>query len=143
MSYTRVPIIISKLFSKIAQVKGPDVSFDLPDGTATTFKVEIADTPAKRSTGLMFRDVLPVDWGMLFVFDEPKDHHFWMVNTQIPLDLIFIDENFKVVGISADAQPHNAQLLSVGVPSSYLLEVNAGLAAKKGIVPGVKVHIRK
>lgn len=97
------------------------------------FDVEIADTPEKREKGLMGRTNLPAQSGMLFIFDFMHDHIFWMKNTLISLDLIFFDDNFRVVGTIENAVPMNLNYLSIGKNSRYVLEVNAGTVKKFGI----------
>ena len=98
--------------------------------------VEIADSPAEQRRGLMFRKELAADHGMLFTFAIEEEHPFWMKNTYIPLDMIFVDAARKVVGVVANAEPLNETALTVGKPSKYVVEVNAGFAAKNGIGEG-------
>ncbi len=98
--------------------------------------VEIARTPEARARGLMFRERLDPDGGMLFVFDESEPHGFWMKNTLIPLDMIFIDDTGRIVGIVASAEPETLTPREVGAPSRYVLEVNGGWAAAHGVAKG-------
>lgn len=101
-------------------------------GTAR-FKVEIADTPRERSRGLMGREHLAEDRGMFFIFEKSDNHPFWMKNTYIPLDIIFFNEDLRVVGIIENTVPEDLSMLSIGVKSRYALEVPAGSARKFGI----------
>jgi uncharacterized protein len=103
-------------------------------------RVEIADTAAARELGLMYRQHLAEDGGMLFVFKQPQQLTFWMKNTEIPLDMIFADANGTVVGIIADAQPFSERQLSVDGNSQYVLEVNGGFAQRYGIKPGYRLQ---
>jgi hypothetical protein len=97
--------------------------------------LEIADTPKKRERGLMFRKSLPKLQGMLFIFEKEDIHPFWMKNTLIPLDMIFIDRNLKVVGIIKHAKPNTLTPRIVKAPSKYVIEVRAGFAKKYKIKP--------
>ena len=98
------------------------------------FKVELADTPEKMSRGLMYRMSLPVDQGMLFVMGAPRIAAFWMHNTYVPLDMIFIRLNGEIESIVAEAlsQERTRSLK----PVAYVLEINAGQSAVLGIKPG-------
>jgi uncharacterized membrane protein (UPF0127 family) len=98
--------------------------------------VELARTPAQQSLGLMYRKELGASAGMLFIFDTTVEHPFWMKNTVLPLDMIYLGEDRKVVGIVKDAVPFTTTSRTVGVPSRYVLEVNAGFSAKHGVATG-------
>ncbi len=105
------------------------------------FDCEIADRPIKRARGLMFREKIDEDKGMFFIFPDVKNRSFWMKNTFIPLDIIFINQNKKIVGYIENAQPETTQPLTVDKPSKYVLEINSGLVEKYGIKKGYKVII--
>lgn len=98
--------------------------------------VEVAATPAQQALGLMYRKELGANTGMLFVFDSTIEHPFWMKNTVLPLDMIFLGEDRKVVGIVKDAVPFTTTSRTVGVPSRYVLEVNAGFSDTHGVKTG-------
>ena len=102
-------------------------------------RVELARTDAERARGLMWRERLEPDAGMLFLFDETELHGFWMKNTLIPLDLIFIGEDGRIVGIVESAAPQTETLRDVGAPSRYVLEVNGGWSAARGVRAGDRV----
>lgn len=102
------------------------------------FQVSVADTDAKRQNGLMFVKQLASHAGMLFIFNENSVHTFWMRNTLIPLDMIFMDSNWKVVGIVENAEPESDEVRSVHLPSRYVLEINGGLSKQLGISIGMK-----
>jgi len=104
-------------------------------------KVEVARTSEERRRGLMFRDKLAADRGMLFVFPEEKVQSFWMRNTKISLDLLFIAKSGRIVGIIRRAEPMNEESLSVPMPAKYVLEVNAGFADEHGVKSGAAARI--
>ena len=107
-----------------------------------TFRVELARTPAERETGLMFRKQLDADAGMLFLFERPALQTFWMKNTLIPLDMIFISASLEIVGIVANAEPETLTGRGVPIPSQFVLEIGGGLAAERGIRAGQRVEFR-
>jgi hypothetical protein len=111
------------------------------DGRAHPVRVEVVRTPAERARGLMFRKHLAQDAGMLFLFDEEDEHPFWMKNTLIPLDLIFIGADLRIAGIVERAEPLTEKSRTVGKPSRYVLEVNGGFCADRGIAPGDRVEL--
>jgi uncharacterized membrane protein (UPF0127 family) len=103
------------------------------------FTVELAQTSAERARGLMFRERMPADHGMLFDFVTERPVSFWMKNTPLPLDMLFIDAQGVVVRIVADAVPFSEVPIPSGRPVRAVLELNAGTAARLGIVPGARV----
>lgn len=104
-------------------------------------KVEVVASPRAVERGLMYRTHLPLDEGMLFLMGEEEVHSFWMRNTLIPLDILFIDKDLKVVGIVENAEPRTETSRTVGIPSSYVLEVNGGWCAANGIAAGATVRL--
>ncbi len=108
----------------------------------TSIRLELALTPDKQAQGLMYRTSLADDHGMLFVFPTDTDHSFWMKNTLIPLDLIFIAADGRVVGVHPNATPLSTAAISVGRRSRYVLEVPGGNAARRGIAAGDRVEFR-
>ena len=100
------------------------------------FSVELADTDPEREKGLMYRRFLPPDRGMLFDFKREEPVMFWMKNTYIPLDMIFISKSGIVTGVAADAEPMSERLIPSTGPCYAVLEVNAGVAARIGLRPG-------
>jgi uncharacterized protein len=116
---------------------GPCIAIVAPDGaTRATVSVEVANTNEQRERGLMFRKHLDDNAGMIFVFPDSEPRNFWMHNTDIPLDMIFADPQFRVIGIVANAAPHTDTMRNVEGSSQYVLEVNGGFCAKHGIKPG-------
>ena len=110
------------------------------------FTVEIAETAEKQALGLMFRDHLDEDHGMLFLFPGEAMRSFWMKNTRIPLDIFYFDAERRLVSVAENAQPCRTErcpsYLSEG-PAKYVLELNSGKAAELGARPGdeLKIHI--
>jgi hypothetical protein len=112
------------------------------DGHVHKFKVEIADNFASRERGLMFRKSLAPDAGMLFDFKTPQDVQFWMKNTLIPLDMLFIDEHGVVLNVAADAVPLSEANIPSAGPVLGVLEIKGGRAAELGLKAGDVVHER-
>ena len=104
-----------------------------------SFNVDIADTPELTSYGLMNREYMPEDNGMLFVFPYPDKRSFWMKNTIISLDIIFISGDGKIVQISENTTPFSTESIVCLKPAQYVLEVNAGIAEKFNIEIGDEV----
>jgi uncharacterized protein len=109
---------------------------------AVMFQVEIADTPETQERGLMFRQRLPADHGMLFDFHQPKSVAMWMKNTLIPLDMIFIRADGTIAGIARNTKPQSLDVLGVGEPILAVLEVAGGTSARIGLQPGDLVYHR-
>ncbi|UFX82675.1 DUF192 domain-containing protein [Candidatus Absconditicoccus praedator] len=108
------------------------------------FYVDIAKTQEQKQKGLMGVEELPEDSGMLFVYDESDKYSFWMKNTLIELDMIWIDENYKVVDIQHSAVPCEStpcEVYEPQKPARYILELNGGKSEKYGIEVGDKVEI--
>jgi uncharacterized membrane protein (UPF0127 family) len=103
------------------------------------FSVEIADTEAAREKGLMYRKSLPEGTGMLFDFKEEAPVGFWMQNTYIPLDMIFIRADGHILRIAENTEPLSTRIIPSGGPVLAVLEVIGGTARKMGIAPGDRV----
>ena len=106
-----------------------------------SFDLEVANTNPKRMRGLMYRESMPADHGMIFVFPEQKVLHFWMKNTKIPLDLVYMDQEGKIVSIHK-LEPFETRSVSSDGPAIYAIELNRGTAEKLKLKPGdvIKVH---
>ena len=110
------------------------------------FIVELAETTDKQALGLMFRDQMPDDHGMLFLFPGEAMRSFWMKNTRIPLDIFYFDQELKLVSVSENTKPCRTQSCpsypSTG-PAKYVLELNAGKAAELGVKTGdvLELHL--
>jgi uncharacterized membrane protein (UPF0127 family) len=103
--------------------------------------VEVAATRDAETRGLMWRTELPEGKGMIFIFNGETVHNFWMQNTLIPLDMLFIATDGTVVGIVERAEPQTTTARTVGKPSKYVLEVPGGWCAKLGVVAGSKATV--
>ena len=121
----------------------PVVVLEPLGGAAVHVKVELAQTPEQRQRGLMFRKHLAPDAGMLFIFERPQHNVFWMHNTYLPLDMIFITADWDVLGVVENATPQTDAPREVPGISAYVLEVNAGFSRQNGIVAGTKVRLLK
>lgn len=104
------------------------------------FSVEIADTPQERARGLMFRESLPQSSGMLFIYESPQSLSFWMKNTLIELDMIFLDASGTVRSIQHRAQPGDMTPKPGGANLIAVLEINGGLAKALGINDGSQMR---
>ena len=110
------------------------------------FTVEVAESREKQALGLMFRESMPDDHGMVFIFPAEGIRSFWMKNTKIPLDIFYVDEDLKLVSVSENTPPCRSSRCpgypSTG-PAKYVLELNAGKAAELGVKPGdeLKLHL--
>ena len=120
------------------QTQEPQVTIEAGAGLLR-IPVELATTHAQRQQGLMYRRDLKKGTGMLFIFEQQRVHRFWMKNTYIPLDMIFIGEDMTIAGIVHRATPETETARFVERPSRYVLEVNGGFAKAKGITPGDRV----
>ena len=109
---------------------------------AVAFNVEIAASEAERNRGLMFRESLPADQGMLFDFPEPEMASFWMRNTMISLDIIFIGPDGRIINIAEHTTPYSDAPVRAHGPTRGVLELNAGTAEALGIRPGDRVRHR-
>jgi uncharacterized protein len=113
-----------------------DIAEFMWDGGGARFGVEIADDEAERAQGLMNRESLPAGSGMLFVYDRPQDVAFWMKNTLIPLDMIFIDDAGRVTDVHENAVPGDLTPIPGPQDTLLVLEIRGGLAARLGLGEG-------
>lgn len=114
----------------------------MPSGV--DYALELALTPEQQQQGLMFRESLPERTGMLFLFPESAPHHFWMKNTMIPLDMIWMDEAGKVLFVSADTPPCQADPCATygpDVPARMVLEIAGGKAKVEGVDAGAQLAL--
>jgi uncharacterized membrane protein (UPF0127 family) len=117
----------------------PEVVLSPAGGQAVRVKVELARDPQEQAKGLMYRDHLEPGWGMLFLNSTPRHLTFWMHNTYIPLDMIFIGADKRVVGAVESAEPLTDDARSVPGESQYVLEVPGGFCARHRVGPGTVV----
>ncbi len=115
------------------------VRFDTPRG-AWAIDVELARSPEEHARGLMWRRELAPDHGMLFLFNETREQRFWMHNTLLRLDMIFLGEDRGVVGVVENAEPQTDTGREVGKPARYVLEVAGGEAAAHAVGPGARAQ---
>jgi uncharacterized membrane protein (UPF0127 family) len=118
------------------------ITFVNKDGSEVDLLVEVADEPAERSLGLMQRETLPEDQGMLFVFEQEGQHTFYMRNTLIPLSIAFVEGEGAIIEIE-DMQPQTEDLHSAAEPHLYAIEANQGWFEKNGISAGSEVRIAR
>ncbi len=109
-------------------------------GSAYKFEVEIVTTPETRAQGLMFREKLAANAGMLFIYPGEQPVSFWMKNTLIPLDMLFIRADGSIAHIAHNAVPHDETPIDSGAAVKAVLEVNGGTAAALGIKDGDRVE---
>lgn len=121
-----------------------DGTISLTTGSGTyKYKVDIAATSSERAQGLMFVQQMDDNKGMLFDFISPREVAFWMRNTFIPLDMIFIDSFGVVKAIHENAVPHDATSIPSNVPVQFVLELNAGQVKKIGLMVGDKARHKR
>ena len=121
-------------------------NLSLLDSTKSVIKeiqIEIADNDFEQQTGLMYRKQMDNNNGMLFVFDKSEIKSFYMKNTYISLDIIYIDANSTIINIVKKAEPLNETSLYSDAPAKYVLEINAGLSEKWGLKKGNKISFTK
>ncbi|MBC6437748.1 MAG: DUF192 domain-containing protein [Rhodobacteraceae bacterium] len=110
------------------------------DWGGATFRVTVADDPTEHARGLMFVEEMPVDDGMIFIFRAPRRASFWMENTLIPLDMLFVDETGTVRHIHENATPMDRTPIMGGDSILAVLEINGGLSEKFGIDVGTRLR---
>ena len=118
----------------------PEVVIATAEGNPLHVAVEVADTPAERATGLMYREHLDPNAGMIFLFPAEQVQTFWMKNTVLSLDMIFISRDLEIVGIVEAAEPQTTTTRSVVSPSQYVLEVSAFWTRDHHVMPGQHVE---
>jgi uncharacterized membrane protein (UPF0127 family) len=119
----------------------PVVRVTFPDAGSASVDAELVSTPHDTQRGLMYRRSMPAEHGMLFDLHSRDDHQFWMHNTCIPLDLLYIDEDGFVAGIVENAPTLDDGPRGVGCPSRFVLEVNAGWCRRHHVVAGQHVGL--
>ena len=116
-----------------------EIAFETKGGE-TRYRIELVDEAFEIQRGLMCRPSMRAEWGMLFLMPAARPQKFWMKNTLIPLDMIFLDDNWAVVGVVARTEPQTLTSRGVDIPSRYVLELVAGAAAKAGIEVGAQAR---
>tara|TARA_R110002096_G_scaffold416429_1_gene618904 strand:- start:63550 stop:64113 length:564 start_codon:yes stop_codon:yes gene_type:complete len=118
------------------------VIFETKDGEKRV-QLEVVSTPARIQRGLMHRQHLAPDRGMIFVFGGDRIRSFWMKNTLIPLDMLFVTKDMVVAGVERDTVPLSLESRSIGIPTRYVIEVNGGWTAKNGVDAGTKIRLEE
>ena len=113
----------------------------IQDGDSlVTIDIEIADTDSARTRGLMQRDALPEKSGMLFIFPQEQNRSFWMANTPLALDIIFVSADSQIVSIAKYTTPFSSENVPSKGPSKYVVEVPAGFTDSYGLAPGDRIR---
>lgn len=123
----------------IAFTKEGELNIYKTDSTTIAMDIEIAETDYETATGLMYRNAIKENQGMLFIFGSPTVHSFYMKNTEFSLDILYITADRKIASIAANAEPFSEKSLSSEVPIQYVLEMNGGLAEKWNVKVGDSV----
>lgn len=106
------------------------------DSLKAKFDIEIAETDYETETGLMYRQSMEENQGMLFIFPNVSSRSFYMKNTEFPLDIIYVNAEMKIVSFQKNAKPYDESSLPSNVPAKYVLEINAGLSDKMQLQVG-------
>ena len=132
--------VAAVLFTARVRADGIETLEIVSAGGVHSIQVEIARDAAARERGLMYRRFMPAGHGMLFEFDREAPQSFWMKNTYIPLDMVFLSKTGVVTSIAANAEPLSERAIPSGPPCAAVLELNGGAAAAMGIKVGDKVR---
>ena len=132
-------LLLLPVFAHAAETK---VVVRKQDGKEISLNVDIARTEEEHAKGLMFRKTMPDDGGMLFIFDDLVPRAFWMKNTLIPLDIIFIGADGRILNIHPGAKPHDLTPLYSAGPVAKALEIKGGRASEMGFKPGDQVLVK-
>jgi uncharacterized membrane protein (UPF0127 family) len=136
---TFLVFILLALPTSAATLEKGDLVIKTAGGQSYHFNVEIAKTPEQQERGLMFRTAMPADAGMIFPQARDRTMSFWMKNTFIPLDIIFIAADGRIAHIAPDAVPKSETIIPSGGPIRAVLELNGGITARLGIRTGDNV----
>ena len=137
------PLILALLSACGSSSSDPQVIIYPEQGNPIHVSVEIADTPEKRNFGLMYRQELPEFHGMLFLFPREEPLSFWMKNTPLPLDIIFMNSTLTIVGIAQQTTPFSEKQIPSGSPAQFVLEVNGGFCQQHDVAVGDRVELPK
>ena len=145
LRHYHLPLLLPLLLAVSAAAVAQLAQFPTAELTIVTaggphkFNVEVAATPAQLQQGLMFRQKLAPDAGMLFDFKAPTPATMWMKNTLIPLDMLFVDQQGRIINIQQRAVPGSLDTIAAAAPARAVIELNGGTASRLGIRPGDKV----
>jgi uncharacterized membrane protein (UPF0127 family) len=132
------PVVEEASAATPAQLDVVDVRIATADGRTHRYKAEVARTPEQQGRGLMYRRTMARDAGMIFLFPEPRMASFWMANTYLPLDIIFISPEGRVINVG-EGVPLSTATVESTAPASTVLELNRGEAARIGLKAGDRV----
>ncbi|MGO6747940.1 DUF192 domain-containing protein [Rhizobium ruizarguesonis] len=118
------------------EISSEPLTIKTAEGSTQTFTVELAINEEQREYGLMFREAMPADRGMLFVFEKAHNVMMWMENTPLPLDMLFLDARGTVTHIQEDAVPYSKAIINSGGQVKYVIELKGGVARKLGLGVG-------
>ena len=138
MAWLFAVLVLASLLHPAYAMRRENVKLLTAHGTHV-IDVEIADTPQEKAQGLMFRTRLEDNRGMLFAYDTPQEITMWMRNTYIPLDMVFIRADGRILRIAENTEPLSTRLIPSGGPVRAVLEVMGGTTRKLGIAPGDRV----
>ncbi|WP_293294057.1 DUF192 domain-containing protein [Allomuricauda sp.] len=151
--FTVVLILVSCKSESKQAIKTETVSFtkegeltilsEESEAIKASFEIEIAESEYETQTGLMYRKSMKENRGMLFIQPTESLQYFYMKNTEIPLDIIYIDSGMKIVSFQKNAQPFNEDTLPSNVPARYVFEINAGLSDKLGLQVGDSISFTR
>lgn len=133
--------LASLCYLNMRAAEGCRVEFVNASGVVTTISVEVADTPQEQKKGLMYRTHMDDDEGMLFIFSEDATRYFWMKDTPIPLDMVFINSDYRIVDINYNAIPNSEGVYTSKAICRYVIEVNGGFCREHWIGVGDQVKI--
>lgn len=126
--------------SRILEYSGSLSFIDKDGNKVSDIQIAIADDDAKRAQGLMDVKRMPMDSGMLFIFPDEMPRSFWMANTPLPLDIIYVAADSTIVSIYPQTKPYSQESLPSGAPAKYVVEVNGGYTINKDIREGYKIR---
>ncbi|USD24156.1 DUF192 domain-containing protein [Flagellimonas marinaquae] len=151
--FTVVLILVSCKSESKQAIKTQTVSFtkegeltilsEESEAIKASFEIEIAESEYETQTGLMYRKSMKENRGMLFIQPTESLQYFYMKNTEIPLDIIYIDSGMKIVSFQKNAQPFNEDTLPSNIPARYVFEINAGLSDKLGLQVGDSISFTR
>jgi len=117
------------------------VGINAPQGHQICFTLDEARTRSQRVLGLMFRQYVPDDAGMVFEYQKPRYAKMWMENTRVALDMVFVSSGMKVVQIAQNQSPDSSEIITSSKPISFVIELTAGTTRRYDIAPGARVEI--
>jgi uncharacterized membrane protein (UPF0127 family) len=139
--FCALPLLLGLALASCQETR-PQVVFFTQGGGEIPVLVEIADTPESRNHGLMYRTELAENHGVLFLFEDEAKRSFWMKNTPIALDMVFLSPDGHVVGIVENAEPFSLKTVGVAAPSKAVVEVNGGFSSRHHLAIGDRAEFR-